>query len=420
METFTSVRSCRICGNTELAPILSLGEQCLTGVFPRDTAEKVTRGPLTLVKCQGGSDSCGLVQLAHSYSSREMYGPNYGYRSSLNKSMVEHLRGTVARLHEVVPLDDGDLVLDIGSNDGTTLSFFPDHIQRVGIDPTAAKFREFYAPGIHVIPDFFTARLFDSAFGGQKAKIVTSIAMLYDLENPLAFAKEVESILADDGVWHFEQSYMPLMLANLGYDTICHEHVEYYSLTQISWILERSGLRILDVTLNDVNGGSFAVTVCKESASLPALSDNAADILGAEKSSGIVTLEPYTNFARRVTQHRDRLPERLKALRDEGLSILGYGASTKGNVILQYCGIGSDLVPYFAEVNPDKFGAFTPGSLIPIISEDDARRMNPDLFLAMPWHFRANLLEREKSFLANGGRMIFPLPDIEIVAGAHI
>jgi hypothetical protein len=416
MAPFTEIHSCRICGHTELVTILSLGDQCLTGVFPRNAAESVTRGPLDLVKCVGGNDSCGLVQLKHSYDSSELYGNAYGYRSSLNQSMVDHLRRTVEHVSRVARPAEGDCVLDIGSNDGTTLSFYPASLHRIGFDPTAEKFREFYEPGIRAIARFFSAAEFDTATGGQKATVVTSIAMLYDLDQPLDFARQVASILAEDGIWYFEQSYMPLMLSTTGYDTICHEHLEYYGLSQIYWILERAGLRILDVSLNDINGGSFAVTACRSSSKLQSRSDRALRILAEEHSGPMAGIKPLEEFALRVRNHRDALPELLARLTSGGAVILGYGASTKGNVILQYCEIGPETIPFFAEVNRDKFGAYTPGSGIPIISETEARARNPDFFLVMPWHFRRNLLARESDFLATGGQMIFPLPQIEVVS----
>ena len=415
MDTFRRIDACRICGNTGLAPIVSLGEQYLTGVFPRTRGEVLTRGPLTLVKCTGNTEACGLVQLQHSYTPAEMYGDRYGYRSSLNKSMVAHLQLKAQKLLRLAPLRDGDVVLDIGSNDGTLLSFYPGSLVRVGMDPTAAKFSRYYQPGIQFVSDFFSAKQFDSEFGGKKANIVTSIAMFYDLDNPLAFIEEIGRILHDDGIWHFEQSYMPRMLETGGYDTICHEHVEYYALSQIDWMMRRSGMRILDVELNDVNGGSFGVTVCKDAARFPSATQAVNQILAAEELSGLRTSAPFEKFASRVQQHREELPSLLSHISSSGCSTLGYGASTKGNVILQFCGITSADLPFIAEVNEEKFGAFTPGTGIPIISEQQAQAMMPDYFLALPWHFRSTLLDRERDFLERGGKMIFPLPEIEVV-----
>jgi NDP-4-keto-2,6-dideoxyhexose 3-C-methyltransferase len=415
MKSFRRIDACRICGNTALEPVLSLGNQYLTGVFSKATDEKLTCGPLTLVRCSGGPEACGLVQLEHSYNSSEMYGDRYGYRSSLNSSMVEHLRGKIGRLVAAAAPSPGDVVLDIGSNDGTSLSFYPDSLTRVGMDPTADMFSHHYKPDVHRVADFFSAKRFDAELGGRKAKVVTSIAMFYDLDEPLEFISQVRSVMVDDGIWHFEQSYMPRMLETTGYDTICHEHLEYYALAQVEWMMKRSGLRIIDVELNDANGGSFAVTVCKTDATHHARPNRKETILADENQLGLDSSRPFEDFAARVEQHRRELPELLDRLRDEGALTLGYGASTKGNVMLQYCGIGPSSLPFIAEVNHEKFGCFTPGTCIPIISEDEAHALNPDYLLAMPWHFRRNLVEREAAFLNRGGKMIFPLPHIQVL-----
>lgn len=409
-----AISKCRICGNTELVSILFLGDQVLTGVFPKSRDEVVSSGPLELVKCHG-DDVCGLVQLRHSFDSAEMYGQNYGYRSGLNSSMVRHLKAKAEGLQRRNPLSPGDLVLDIGSNDGTSLSFYPAEVTRVGMDPTIVKFRQYYEPGIEPIADFFSAESFRRHKGDRQAKIISSIAMLYDLEEPLEFVKQIAAVLAPDGIWHFEQSYMPLMLTQNAYDTVCHEHLEYYGLHQIKWMTDRCGLRILDVEANDINGGSFAVTVCRDDA--PHVSDAATieRILSEEKEAGLDTLAPYEAFKNRVFAHRDELRAMLKGLLNKGSTILGYGASTKGNVILQFCGFSEAELPAIAEINADKYGSYTPGTKIPIISEAEAHARKPDYFFVMPWHFKANLLEREKGYLSAGGKIIFPLPAIEVV-----
>lgn len=408
------VTSCRICGNTDLTPILSLGEQALTGVFPKSRNEPVSRGPLELVKCHGDG-ACGLTQLAHSFDSSELYGNNYGYRSGLNASMVRHLKAKSEALQRRNRLQPGDIVLDIGSNDGTSLSFYPSRITRVGMDPTITKFHRFYQPGILPLAEFFTAANFANHFSNRKAKIISSIAMFYDLESPMQFVRDIAETLAPDGIWHFEQSYMPAMLAHNAYDTVCHEHLEYYGLHQIQWIVERCGLRILDVAENDVNGGSFAVTVCHNDAPHRSDAPRIKAMLEKEVHDGLLTLEPFHRFRDRVFAHRDALVSKIHELLDGGASILGYGASTKGNVILQFCRFSQREIPAIAEVNPDKFGCFTPGTFIPIISEADVHARHPDYLLVMPWHFRQNLIERESVYFEHGGRMIFPLPEIDVV-----
>ncbi len=412
--SYSEIKACRCCGNTKLESILSLGVQELTGVFPRSATEKVTSGPLELVKCFG-ADACGLVQLRQSYDSSEMYGDNYGYRSGLNQSMVRHLGNTVSRILAKYPVEDDAIVLDIGSNDGTTLSFMPESARRVGMDPTIVKYGQYYKPGIQAIPEFFSAATFQKHHGEQKASIVTSIAMFYDLEDPLAFVRDIAKVLAPDGIWYFEQSYLPTMLSQNAYDTICHEHLEYYAFSQIQWMLQKCGLRVNDVLVNDVNGGSFAITACHEASSHRPNTAAIDALIAQERAEALDTMAPYEAFQRRVAAHRDDLLEMITRLRAQGASVLGYGASTKGNVILQYCGLTTAEIPAIAEVNPDKFGAFTPGTHIPIISETDAHAQQPDYLLVMPWHFRENLIQREANFLARGGKMIFPLPEISIV-----
>jgi hypothetical protein len=391
---------------------LNLGFQALTGIFPKDAAQPVTVGPLELVWCP----QSGLLQLKHSYNAGEMYGDNYGYRSGLNQSMVNHLTDKVAYLERMVSLDPGEIVVDIGSNDATTLKAYRSKdIRRIGIDPTGSKFAEYYPPGIDLVADFFSADAYHSVTA-EPARIITSIAMFYDLESPVAFARQIESILADDGIWHFEQSYMPSMLRTHSYDTICHEHIEYYSLAVVKNILDRSGLRLVDVAMNAVNGGSFAVTAAKASNQSIKANDAVINwLLDQEDRMGLNTARPYRDFEERVFRHRDDLKRLIGALNADGKTILGYGASTKGNVMLQFCGLTAADIPAIAEVNPDKFGHVTPGTHIPIISEAEARAMKPDYFLVLPWHFKEGILRREKEFLADGGKFIFPFPEIEIV-----
>ena len=320
----------------------------LTGVFPRAIGEGVTIGPLRLVKCLGGDDVCGLLQLEHSYDLGEMYGVNYGYRSGLNASMVAHLHNKVRKILGLVQLDIGDLVIDIGSNDSTTLQAYPiDGGVLVGIDPTGVKFQNYYPSHIQLIPDFFSADLVRKRFPGRKAKIVTSFSMFYDLEDPLAFMSQVHDILADDGVWVFEQSYMPRMLATNSYDTICHEHLEFYALRQIQWMAARVGFKIIDVEFNDINGGSFSVTVSK-SLGDSTVASVVQKILDDEHFKGLDALGPFAAFAERVIQNRIDLLKFVEMVRSEGKSVALLGASTKGNVLLQYCGLSTKEVQFAA------------------------------------------------------------------------
>lgn len=411
--SFKRPGTCRICGNHNLEQVLDLGEQMLTGVFPssKDATAFVTTGPLRLVKCMG-KDTCGLVQLEHSYDLSEMYGTNYGYRSGLNKSMVTHLHNKIERILGMVKLHDGDLIVDIGSNDSTALQAYPANGSvLVGIDPTGVKFHSYYPAHIQLIPEFFTSALLKERFPGKKAKIVTSFSMFYDLEDPTAFMQEVADVLADDGIWVFEQSYMPTMLETNSYDTVCHEHLEFYALKQIKWMTDRCGLRILDVEFNDVNGGSFSISVGKSNGHHETLPSVQA-ILDREVALGLDTLKPFLEFAERAELSRKNLLDFVAFAKSEGKTLAALGASTKGNVLLQYCGFTDRDIRCVGEVNSEKFGCFTPGTFLPIVPEDDLLAKKPDYLIVLPWHFR-NFFVNNPKFA--GIKLVFPLPKVEVV-----
>jgi hypothetical protein len=412
MLPYKEINACRVSNSNHLISVLNLGYQSLTGVFPKSIHDHVTKGPLELVWCP---DS-GLLQLKHSFEPSEMYGDNYGYRSGLNQSMVNHLEGKIRYLERLIPLNNGDVVVDIGSNDCTTLKAYQNkNIRRIGIDPTGKKFIKYYPKEVMLISDFFSKEAYDS-LKVQRARIITSIAMFYDLESPIQFAKEIESILDDNGIWHFEQSYMPSMLRSVSYDTICHEHIEYYSLNTIKFIIEKADLEIVDVVMNSINGGSFAVTVTKKSNKTIKRNLSVINwLLEQEDRMGINTVKPYRDFEDKVFRHRTDLKRLIDNLNSDGKKILGYGASTKGNVLLQFCGLSADDIPAIAEVNKEKYGSYTPGSYIPIISEMEAKALNPDYFIVLPWHFKEGILQREKEYLSSGGKFIFPFPEIEII-----
>lgn len=409
-----AITRCRICGNRRLEVILELGVQKLTGVFPASPNADLLGGPLELIRCVPSAQHCGLVQLRHSYPLEAMYGDNYGYRSGLNSSMTTHLARKAAFLTALSKPVSGDLIVDIGSNDGTLLRSYDRLYDLVGIDPVARKFLDFYPSWIGVLPEFFSREVWQTRLSGRKAKIITSIAMFYDIERPTKFAETIHDFLSSDGIWHFEQSYLPLMLKRCAYDTICHEHIEYYCLRQIQWIIERSDLKIIDLQTNDVNGGSLAVTAARTEAPYPEAKEAVERVLQVEERAGLEGVEPLRRFRDNVFAHRDRLIEQIRCIGQRGEKLLGYGASTKGNVILQFCGLTRKEIPFIAEVNPEKYGRFTPGSGIPIVSEPELHAMEPDVLFILPWHFRENLIEREENFLQRGGRLLFPLPDIEV------
>ena len=400
---FEKIKYCRICKDQNLKELLELGDFYLSGIFPSFKNQSLEKGPLTLVICY----SCGLVQLGHQYDMEKLFGDNYGYRSGLNRQMVSHLNNFVDEIMEKESLKPSDLIIDIGANDSTLLSRFPINFTNlVGVDPTGNKFREFYPKHIKLIPEFFKAE----RFGSQKAKLITSFSMFYDLEDPLNFIKEVNEILHKDGVWVMEQSYLPLMIKNNAYDCICHEHQEYYCLSQIKFLAKKVGLNILDISFNDTNGGSIRVTLGRRSVEKKRL---VRDILKKERC--FRDLSNYSSFHKNLKNHKNGLITLLKDLKAKGKKVVGYGASTKGNITLQYCGINEDLLPEIFEVNDYKFNRFTPGSKIPILPEGEEKDV--DYKLILPWHLKASFMEKEKNFLEKGGKLIFPLPNLEIVGG---
>jgi len=410
---FNAIESCRICGNKLLIEILNLGEQSLTGIF-HEPQETVDTAPLILVKCYDNDSSkcCGLVQLKHTYELSKMYGAHYGYRSSLNSSMVDHLQDSVNELLEFnIPLKTTDLIIDIGSNDGTTLNSYPDtEATLVGIDPTAKYFKSFYKQHIKIIDDFFSAQKVRSLFPEGKAKIVTSFSMFYDLEDPQSFTNEVADLLDDEGMWVLEQSYLPLMLQNNSFDTICHEHLEYYSLSQIQWLFDKAGLKIIDVRFNLVNGGSFRVYAAKKSSAYLVNHSVIEKIIADEDAMQLCTMKPFEEFCARVARLKEELLEKIKLINESGKSIYGLGASTKGNVLLQYYNLNSSQIKAIGEVNSDKFGKVTPGSRIPIEDEELIMERKPDYLLVLPWHFKSFFLKNSRFTQT---KLIFPLPAIE-------
>lgn len=413
--SYTEVSRCRACGNDALRPAFSLGRQALTGVFPRP-GEPVGSGPVDMVRCDpaGRAGACGLVQLRQSYDTSAMYGDNYGYRSGLNPSMVRHLQEKMSRVLARVPVGAGDVVLDVGSNDATTLRCYPAGPRRIGMDPSGAKFRSYYPDGAELVVDFFSADSFFKASGGRKAKVVTSFAMFYDLEDPLGFMRQVAAVLAEGGVWVMEQSYLPAMLAQNAYDTVCHEHIEFYGLRQIDWMARRAGLKVLDVAFNGANGGSFEIWLAAAASALAVNEAAVVRTLAAE--AGLDGPAPYAAFASRVEAHRAELKEFLAEARRAGKRVVGYGSSTKGNVLLQHCGLGPTDLECIGEVNPEKFGRVTPGTAIPIVPEAEMRARKPDYLLVLPWHFRDFIVEKEAAWrAASGAKLLFPLPRLEVV-----
>jgi len=398
--------------------VINLGEQYLQGSFVKPDKEEPPQRkiPLSLVRCDPTRDekACGLLQMQHTVPPEILYSA-YWYRSGTNQTMRNHLQGIAENGVSMIGKSKA-FVLDIGCNDGTLLKYYPKEFIKFGVDPSDVA--QEVGDDITVIQDIFPSKELIEGTQGEKFDVITSIAMFYDLEDPVTFCQEIKAALAENGVWIFEMSYMPSMLKMNSYDTICHEHLEYYSLAVLEYILKKAELKIVDAVLNDINGGSIRCYathtdnfVFKKQEALQRIHKLRQEEFDME----LDTDKPYKNFQDRINVHKEQLIGMLKNIKKEGKNIHIYGASTKGNTILQWCGIDNRIIDYAAERNPDKYGAYTLGTDIPIISEAESRAMNPDYYLVLPWHFKEEFLKREEETLKSGVGMIFPLPTVDII-----
>jgi hypothetical protein len=404
------ITKCRICGNEKFDTVLDLGNQYLSGFFPKKIDTDAYQGPLKLVKCDETSGGCGHVQLEHTFDLPTMYGEDYGYRSGLNGSMVRHLKNKYEKISNFLTFNDDDIVIDIAGNDGTFLGFFPKNLRLVSIDPTSKKFSKYFLSNVDYIADFFSEKNYKNYFNDEKAKLVTSFSMFYDLEDPCQFAKEVNNILNSEvGIWVLEQSYMPEMLKVNSFDTVCHEHLSYYGMRQLKYIMDQSGLKVIDFEFNDVNGGSISLVVANKNSVYEECVDKLNCLLQEEIDLGLNTVEPWREFEERINNCKIKFLEIIDNLKSQGLKIAALGASTKGNVTLQTWDL--TCIESIGDVNPDKHGAYAPGTWIPIKDEDSVLN-EYDIFVILPWHFR-NFFVNNKKF--KGKKLLFPLPNPELI-----
>ena len=405
-------KTCRICGSP-LIEVINLGNQTLGNSFLYPKDEKLPSAPLELVRCDAESNNgCGLVQLRHTVPAHILY-TEYWYRSGVNQTMKVHLANIAKKTEKIAGLKSGDNVLDIGCNDGTLLlSYTTSGIKRIGIDPAGNIITTAKKHGVEVVNDFFSSTVFFKSCK-KKAKVITSIAMFYDLEDPNKFVSDIKKILHEDGLWVIELSYLPMMLKSNSFDTICHEHLEYYALAPIEFMLMNHGLEAIDVEFNEINGGSFRLYIThrgKKAASKFLLKTRKE-----EKGLNLTSEKPYKIFINNIEKIKNKLTNLIKSEHALGKKIFVYGASTKGNTILQFCNLDNKIITAAADRNPEKWGKITPGTNIPIVSEEEARDSKPDYFLVLPWHFFAEFVKREKKFLKAGGKFIFPLPEVKII-----
>lgn len=410
MEIMKMLKNCRICVSADLIEVITLGEQIITSRFPIHGDFSTPKTLINLCIC----NNCGLLQLSVSTNKTELYEYEYGYRSGISNTMREHLKKYQEEILTIITLSDNDVVLDIGSNDSTMLQNYGKNFTRIGCDPTGKQFKQYYND-VELIPDYFTAENFTKNYPNKKCKVVSSISMFYDLPNPVEFAKDIYKVLDDEGIWTCEQSYLLSMLKTNSFDTICHEHLEYYALKQIKLIADMSGFKIIDVKFNDCNGGSFRVYFAKKnSINFTESIDLINKILKDEYDYGLPNIKVFTEFMNNCDNEIKKLLNFIDEVNNNNKKIYIYGASTKGNCLLQYANINQDKIKFAVERNPIKLGKMT-STGIPIIMEETMRNDPPDYLLVLPWHFKNEIILREKDYLKKGGKIIFPLPKFEII-----
>ncbi len=416
MINVTKVKKCRVCKNTDLLPVIDLGDQYLSSVFPENLSyrKKAQKYPLDLVLCKKTKNTCGALQLAHFINLDSMY-ELYPYSSSTNSSMVGILKDVVDSAYPLVQMKKDDLILDIGGNDGTLLSFFAkEKLDLLTIDPAQKIKPVFKSTRYRYICDFFNKKTYDTVTA-KKAKLIFSIAMFYHLSDPVAFSKEVRDVMDEDSVWVIQMAYLPTMITTNMYDNIVHEHAGYYTATNMVWIMEKAGLEVFDVMLNDVYGGSFRIFVKKTSNLKLKTTKRLKKILSNEKKQKLNSVKTYKDFMQRIEKTKIDLQKLITKLKKENKSIWIYGASTKGSTILQYCDITNKDIDAAADSNPFKFGKYIIGADILIKDEKALRRTKPDYLLALPYSFVDGFMAREKELVNNGTKFIVPLPQVKVL-----
>jgi SAM-dependent methyltransferase len=370
-------------------------------------------------------EELGAPRLKNLAPPETMWG-QYWYRSGINTSMTVELQNIVTEITSRIKLKQDDIWLDIACNDGTLLKAVPNNLKKIGIDPADNSYHKESSQVAEVIQDYFSLDAWKrTSVGNKKAKVITCIAMFYDLDNPHPFVEDLYNVLDDNGLLVLQMSYTPLMVKQMAFDNICHEHVYYYDLKSIEKLFEMHGFDVVDCSLNDTNGGSFRIYLRKSVAlrdgfATAPLRDvcnyRVSTILNYEKNVlDISNPKIWWEFQIRLDQLRSQVVRFIREQKAVGKTIYGYGASTKGNTLLQYFNLTNDDVSAIAERSPYKFGLQTIGTDIPIISEDEMRQAKPDFALVLPWHFINEFVNREKSFLDNGGSFIVPCPEFKLI-----
>ena len=405
---------CRSCHRKILKKVISIGKQPISSVFLSKKINNLKKYSLDLYECQ----NCKLVQFYKLAPLKDMYGTTYGYRTSLSKLMISHIKKKYEKILKMKIIKNKSNILDIGSNDGTFLNFFTKskkNLNLIGIDPSAKKFMRYYKRSINLIVDFFSffevkKFLVQEKINNKKFSLISSLAMFYDINNPNKFCKDISNLLEPNGIWILEMSYFPLLLSNLTYDQICHEHVTYYTLNSFNRIAKKNGLKIVDISFNEINGGSIEIICSKINSKHRANNKKISSIMEEEKK---INLQSYKRFNERINNVKKTIKLFLSKIPKN--KVIGYGASTKGNIVLNHCGINNQQLKFICDANPEKYGKYTPGSNIKIISKKHMRKLKPDYLFVLIWSFRSEVIKQEEQYIKRGGKLIFHLPMFHII-----
>ena len=412
MKHYKNITECRICYSKSLVEVLKIDEQHLSPTFVSSNKNNVLskiKVPQTLVLCH----SCNLLQLKETVNPDLLY-TNYFYRTSINDTMKKDLGEVVDSCLDLVELKDNDFVVDIGANDCTMLSYFPKNLKRVGVEPAENIDWSNVDSSITIVNDYFSKSSLDRVLNNKKAKIVTACAMFYDIDKPNDFVSDVKEILHPDGVWCIQISYLPLMLENMNFYDICNEHLEYYSLHTLQYLMQRNGLSVFHAEQNNVNGGSIKVFITHAEKNVNT-SKEYNKLYKKEKQLNLNEVNTYFGFKDKMEDLKNKIADYVKGEIKSGNLVVGLGASTKGNMLLQFFGINKEMLPYISERNPAKVGLKTLGTDIELVSEEYARKLNPSCMLVMPWYFKDEIVNREKEYIQSGGKLLFPMPYAHVV-----
>ncbi len=418
---YRTIDKCRVCGSHHLTSILSLGDLYVSDFLDTPDKTKGIKAPLELVLCNIKDGGCGLLQLKHTVSNEAMYR-NYWYRSGINKTMTDELNGIAEKAGSIANLKAHDYVIDIGANDGTLLRGYKvPGLNTVGFEP-ARNLEQYGKEGTtKIIVDFFSQSAWLKEFGETKARAITAIGMFYDLEDPNTFVSDIVKCLDDDGVLVIQMMYLPSFLERNAFDGICHEHLEHYSLGSLENLLKRHALEVFDIEMREqINEGSVRIYIKKAGkGSALKILDGATERVAAlrvkEVSLGLDHKQTYDALVKRILDAKEKVVSFIKQEVAKGKKVHGYAASTKGNTTLQFYGLTPDLIEAIADRNPHKWGKFTAGTVIPVISEEDSRAQKPDYYFILAWHFLPEFISREAEYLKGGGKFIVPMPEFRVI-----